>query len=133
MPRPPATARISECQPGPITTPTALSFPSAPFGFCGQRLTRRKDPALGLATMRAFNDWMIEDWAGPYPDRIIPLGLTLLTDPELGAAEIRRNAARGFRAVTLPEQPHRIGMPSIFSGWWDPIIAACEALVAPWE
>ena len=27
--------------------------------------------------------------------------------------------------MTLPEQPHRIGMPSIFSGWWDPIIAAC--------
>src|SRR5262249_37884205 len=38
---------------------------------------------------------------------------------------IRRNAARGFTAVTLPEQPHRIGMPSIFSGWWDPIIEAC--------
>ena len=27
--------------------------------------------------------------------------------------------------MTLPEMPHRIGMEPIFSGWWDPIIAAC--------
>ena len=39
--------------------------------------------------------------------------------------EIRRNAARGFTAVTLPEMPHRIGMEPIFSEWWDPIIDAC--------
>ena len=45
--------------------------------------------------------------------------------PSSGAAEIRRNAARGFTAVTLPEQPHRIGMEPIFSDWWEPILAAC--------
>mgnify|MGYP000564783548 CR=1 FL=1 len=38
---------------------------------------------------------------------------------------IRRNAARGFTAVTLPEMPHRIGMEPIFSEWWTPIIEAC--------
>jgi predicted TIM-barrel fold metal-dependent hydrolase len=27
--------------------------------------------------------------------------------------------------VTLPERPQRIGLPSIFSGYWEPIIAAC--------
>ncbi|MGA1541536.1 MAG: amidohydrolase family protein [Ilumatobacteraceae bacterium] len=43
----------------------------------------------------------------------------------LGADEIRRNAERGFRAVTLPERPHNIGLESLFSGWWDPIIEAC--------
>ena len=53
------------------------------------------------------------------------MGITYLADAEQGAAEIRRNAARGFTAVTLPEMPHRIGMEPIFSPWWDPIIAAC--------
>ena len=53
------------------------------------------------------------------------MGITFLGDAELGAEEIRRNAARGFTAVTLPEQPHRIGMEPIFSDWWEPIIAAC--------
>jgi predicted TIM-barrel fold metal-dependent hydrolase len=53
------------------------------------------------------------------------MGITYLGDAQLGAEEIRRNAARGFRAVTLPELRHRIDLPSIFSGWWDPIIEAC--------
>ena len=41
----------------------------------------------------------------------------------VGAAEIRRNAARGFRSVTLPERPHRIGLPASSRGYWDPIVA----------
>ena len=53
------------------------------------------------------------------------MGITWLADAEIGADEIRRNAARGFRSVTLPERPHRIGFPSIFTDYWDPIIAAC--------
>ena len=103
----------------------SVNFPSQITGFCGSVFSRCSDPELGLAVTRAWNDWFFEEWHPPHPDRIVPMGITFLGDAELGAAEIRRNAARGFRAVTLPEQPHRIGMPSIFSGWWDPIIAAC--------
>jgi predicted TIM-barrel fold metal-dependent hydrolase len=103
----------------------SLNFPSQITGFSGRVFSQASDPELGLAVTRAFNDWVHEAWWGPYPERIIPCGITYLTDPELGAAEIRRNAARGFRSVTLPERPHRIGLPSIFSGYWDPIVAAC--------
>ena len=53
------------------------------------------------------------------------MGITFLADPEVAAAEIRRNAARGYTAVSLPEQPHRLGLPSLHSGWWDPVLAAC--------
>ncbi len=104
----------------------SLNFPSQITGFSGRVFSQASDPELGLAVTRAFNDWLYEAWWQPYPDRIIPCGITFLSDPELGAAEIRRNAERGFRSVTLPERPHRIGMPSIFSGYWDPIIAACQ-------
>ena len=103
----------------------SLNFPSQITGFSGRVFSQASDPELGLAVTRAFNDWVYEAWWGPYPERIIPCGITYLTDPELGAAEIRRNAERGFRSVTLPERPHRIGLPSIFSGYWDPIVAAC--------
>lgn len=104
----------------------SLNFPSQITGFSGRVFSQASDPELGLAVTRAFNDWLYEAWWQPYPDRIIPCGITYLSDPELGAAEIRRNAERGFRSVTLPERPHRVGMPSIFSGCWDPVIAACE-------
>lgn len=103
----------------------SVNFPSQITGFCGRVYSGCSDPELGLAVTRAWNDWMYEAWHGPYPDRIVPLGITWLADPDVGAEEIRRNAARGFTSVTLPERPHRIGLPSLFSGYWDPIIEAC--------
>ena len=103
----------------------SLNFPSMITGFCGRVFSQASDPALGLAVTRAWNDWLHDEWWSPHPERIIPLGITFLTDPVAGAEEIRRNAARGFRSVTLPERPHRIGLPSLFSGWWDPIVDAC--------
>jgi predicted TIM-barrel fold metal-dependent hydrolase len=103
----------------------SVNFPSQITGFCGSVFSRCSDPRLGLAVTRAWNDWFFDEWYSPAPDRIVPMGITYLADPELGADEIRRNAARGFTAVTLPEMPHRIGMEPIFSSWWDPIIAAC--------
>jgi predicted TIM-barrel fold metal-dependent hydrolase len=103
----------------------SLNFPSMITGFCGRVFSQARDPELGLAVTRAWNDWLFEEWYSPYPDRIIPLGITWLSDPVLGAEEIRRNAERGFRSVTLPERPHRIGFPSLYSGYWDPIVEAC--------
>ena len=104
----------------------SVCFPSVITGFCGRVYSDCSDPELGLAATRAFNDWIYEEWWGSYPDRIIPMGITWLQDAEIGAAEIRRNAERGFVAVTLPENPSYIGLPSIHDRWWDPVLAACE-------
>jgi predicted TIM-barrel fold metal-dependent hydrolase len=103
----------------------SLNFPSMITGFCGRVYSQCSDPELGFAVTQAFNDWMYEEWWQPHPERIIPMGITWLADPELGSQEIRRNAARGFVAVTLPERPHDIGFPSIFSDYWEPILRAC--------
>jgi predicted TIM-barrel fold metal-dependent hydrolase len=104
----------------------SLNFPSFLPGFAGQRLqTSTKDPELALAAVRAWNDWHIEDWAGAYPDRIIPCQIPYFLDPEIGAAEIRRNAERGFKAVSFTESPTQLGLPSLHTGHWDPIMAAC--------
>ena len=103
----------------------SLNFPSMITGFCGRVFSQCSDPVLGLAVTKAWNDWLYEEWYSPYPTRIIPMGITFLTDPQAGAAEIYRNADRGFRSVTLPERPHRLGLPSLFLDYWDPIIRAC--------
>jgi predicted TIM-barrel fold metal-dependent hydrolase len=87
--------------------------------------SQAEDPELGLAVTKAWNDWFFEEWYLEYPNRLVPMGITFLTDPAEGAKEIRRNAARGFTSVSLPERPQRIGLPSLFSGYWDPIVAAC--------
>ncbi len=105
----------------------SMSFPSFLPGFAGQRLQlMAKDPQVALASIRAWNDWCIEEWAGPYPDRIVPMQLPYLLDVEIAAEEIRRNAKRGFKAVTFSEAPDKLGLPTLHSGYWDPLMAACE-------
>ena len=104
----------------------ALCFPSVLAGQAGTVFSKTRDQDLGIALMRAWNDWHIEVWAGTYPERIIGLQLPWLGDPEIAAKEIRANAARGFKAVVFPEFPTRLRLPSIHSGHWDPFFAACE-------
>jgi Predicted metal-dependent hydrolase of the TIM-barrel fold len=116
-------ARIKDMDIGGIYA--SVNFPSGVTGFGGTLFSETKDRDLGLACVRAWNDWLFEEWYTPYPDRIVPLGITYLTDPEKGAEEIRRNAKRGFRAVTMPEQPHRSNLPPVFDAYWEPIIRAC--------
>lgn len=104
----------------------SLCFPSFLPGFAGQRLQQlTPDADLALACVRAWNDWMVEEWAGHDPGRIIPLQLPYLLDPEIGVAEVYRNAERGVHAMTFSEAPHLLGLPSLHSGYWDPLMAAC--------
>ncbi len=103
----------------------SVNFPSGVTGFGGTLFSELEDREFGLACTRAWNDWLFEEWHGGCPERIVPLGITYVADPELGADEIRRNAARGFTAVTLPEQPHKQGLPAVFDPYWEPIIRAC--------
>ena len=104
----------------------SLCFPSLIAGFAGTIFAKSKDQELGLACLRAWNDWHIDEWAGPHPDRIIPLQLAWLSDPEIAAADVRRNAERGFKAVSFPENPVDLGLPSVHTDHWDPLLRACE-------
>jgi predicted TIM-barrel fold metal-dependent hydrolase len=116
-------ARVRDMEVGGIWA--SLCFPSMITGFCGRVYSQIEDRELGRAVTHAWNDWMHDEWWGSHPDRFIPLGIIDLTDAEEGAAEIRRNADRGFVTVSLPERPHRIGLPSIFDEHWEPVMRAC--------
>ena len=105
----------------------SLCFPSFLPGFVGQRLTMwPADDELAFAAMRAYNDWHLEAWCGAHADRFVPNQIAWLRDPVIAADEIRRNAGRGYRAVTFSEAPEKLGLPSLHTGYWDPVFAACE-------
>ena len=104
----------------------SLCFPTFPR-FCGQTFAEAHDKEVALACVRAYNDWMVDEWCGDSGGRLIPLCLIPLWDVQLAVAEIRRNAARGVRAVCFSEIPTYLGLPSIHSGYWDPFFAECEA------
>jgi predicted TIM-barrel fold metal-dependent hydrolase len=106
-------------------TEASLSFPTFPR-FCGQTFLEAKDRDLALACVKAYNDWMVEEWCGDSGGRLIPLTLIPLWDASLAAEEVRRNAARGGKAVCFSEIPPHLGLPSIHSKHWDPFFAAAE-------
>ena len=105
----------------------SLCFPNF-IRFCGQIFHEAKDKTLAMKGVKAYNDWMIEEWCGSSGGRLIPLCLVPFWDPKASAAEIRRNAGRGSRAITFPEMPHYLGLPSIYDpdGFWEPVWDACN-------
>jgi predicted TIM-barrel fold metal-dependent hydrolase len=105
----------------------SLCFPNV-VRFCGQVFLWMKDKELALACVRAYNDWMVEEWGGDSGGRLLPLCIVPLWDPALAAAEVRRNAARGVRSVTFSELPSALDLPSIHDkgGHWLPFIQACD-------
>jgi len=103
----------------------SLCFPTFPR-FCGQTFLEAKDRELAEACVVAYNDFMVEEWCGDSGGKLLPLCIVPLWDADLAAAEVRRNADRGVRAVCFSEIPPHLGLPSIHSGHWDPFFAACE-------
>ena len=105
----------------------ALNFPTF-ARFAGQTFLANSDkaPDQAMAMVRAYNDWHLEGWAGAYPDRFVPCGITPLWDPALQAKEVHRLAEAGCHAVTFSANPYKLGLPSLHSADWDPFWAACQ-------
>jgi predicted TIM-barrel fold metal-dependent hydrolase len=101
-----------------------LCFPNYPR-FAGQIFLWGKDKELALLSVRAYNDFMVEEWCGQSGGRLLPLCLVPLWDVQLAVAEVRRNAARGVRAVAFTELPAYLDLPSLHSRYWEPFFAAC--------
>ena len=47
-------------------------------------------------------------------------------DPEVLAAEVHRVAKKGCHAITFPENPVPLGLPSLHDDAWDPVWKACS-------
>lgn len=107
-------------------------FPSFPR-FCGQAFSEAADRELGLLCVRAYNDWMIDEWSGSAPGRFIPMIIIPLWDPMLAVKEIERAAAKGAKAITFSENPAELGLPSIHDEkrYWDPVFAAASETGLP--
>ncbi len=105
-------------------TEAQMCFPSFPR-FCGQVFMEAQDKVLSDLCVKAYNDWMVEEWCGDSGGRLIPLTITHLWDADLAAAEVHRNAARGVRAVCFSEIPPYLGLPSIHGDYWEPFLRAC--------
>jgi predicted TIM-barrel fold metal-dependent hydrolase len=107
-----------------------LLFPTFPR-FGGTQFLQGVDKDLALAMVRAWNDWMLDEWCAAYPERFIPQTLIPLWDVPASVAEIERCAEKGSRAVLFVENPHPLGLPSFPTGHWRPVFEACNATGLP--
>ncbi len=108
----------------------ALCFPSFPR-FAGTVFLDGNDKDLSLLCVRAWNDFVLDEWCATAPDRLIPIVILPLWDVPACVAEIHRTAAAGAKAVSFPENPAPLGLPSFHTEHWDPVLSALEETGMP--
>ena len=104
----------------------SLCFPSLVAGFCGSVFSKVVGPCA-RARLRTCVERLARGRLGRHvPGSHHPASASLAgrhrRSPQPRCSGTLRAA---FRAVSFPEFPARLGLPSIFSGEWDPFFAAC--------
>jgi predicted TIM-barrel fold metal-dependent hydrolase len=108
----------------------AVLYPTV-AGVGGQAFGRIQDAELELACVEAYNDWLLEEWAGA-SERFIPQCITPLYPVDAVVKEIRRCVAKGHRGVIYPSIPMELrDVPHINDAIYDPIWVACQELAVP--
>jgi predicted TIM-barrel fold metal-dependent hydrolase len=107
-----------------------LGFPSW-CNFSGTRFLFSKDLELADLCVQAYNDFVIDEWCGAAPARFIPMVILPLWDRVRCVEEIERTAAKGAKAISFPENPAPLDLPSFHSRDWDPVFAAAQDAQMP--
>ena len=81
-----------------------LCFPNM-GGFAGSAFAKSKDWNLANDCIKAYNDFILDEWCAAYPERQIPLMMVPYWNVEQTVAEIRRTAAKGAQVDHLPRAP----------------------------
>lgn len=79
-----------------------LMFPTL---ACGIEQALRDDIPATMATLRAFNRWLDEDWGFSHQDRLFAVPMLSLADPDGAVEELEWLLDRGARMVHLRPAP----------------------------
>jgi predicted TIM-barrel fold metal-dependent hydrolase len=108
----------------------AVLYPTL-SGCSGEFLGAVSSRELEIECVRAYNDWLIEEWASR-SNRFIPQCILPLGPADLVVAEIKRAVAKGHRGVIFPAAPmHLRNVAHINSPAYDPIWATCQEFDVP--
>ena len=108
-----------------------LCFPNY-ARFAGHRFfLNSKDPDLALACLRAYNDFLLQEWCATDPTRLFGAAILPLNDISLAVEEFHRVVENGARAIAFSENPTVLGLPSIHSDHWEPLWSAMSEAAIP--
>ena len=108
----------------------ALCFPSF-AKFSGTTFLDGADRELARLCVRAYNDYVLDEWCASAPGRLIPIVILPIWDVEASITEVQRTAAKGAKAVSFPENPVPLGLPSFHTDRWDPLFSVVEETGMP--
>ncbi len=95
-------------------------------GFAGDMFSNNGDRKTSLRMIQAYNDWHVDEWAGTYPGRIIPMTIIPYWDMKLAVEEIERNVKKDVHAITFTDNPYKRGFPPIHDEYWEPLWKVCN-------
>lgn len=107
-----------------VLFPQAAGFGGGPFAASSG------DPELRLACIRAYNDWLAEEWSDLSP-RYIAQALVPIWDVGLAVEELRRAHGLGHRALVWTSAPESFGFPHFNERYWEPLWSVLEDLEMP--
>jgi predicted TIM-barrel fold metal-dependent hydrolase len=129
----PGTARYDEIRPGcydPVERLAdmdtdgvwgQLCFPNY-ARFAGHRFFLNvKDKNLGVACLKTYNDYLLDEWCATDPSRLYGAAILPLNDIDLAVTELKRVIGKGAKAIAFSENPTVLGLPSVHTGHWDPL------------
>lgn len=95
-----------------------MLFPSFPR-FAGTLFQELDDEELAVLCIRAWNDYILDEWCDAFPGRFIPMVILPFWDVAASIAELDRLKDRDIRSVSFPENPVPLGLPSFHTDHWD--------------
>ena len=108
----------------------SVLYPSV-SGLAGEIFGKLDDADFELAGVQAYNDWLIDEWAG-VSARFVPQCIAPIWPMERTVAEIERAVAKGHRGVIYPASPMELRqVPHINDPAYDPLWATCQDLAVP--
>lgn len=99
-------------------------------GFGSGRFLTLKDPALKLACVQAYNDFLAE-WCAVNPNRLLAQMATPFWDVKASVAEIKRAAKAGHRGINFTHLPETFGFPHLADPHWNPIWEIAQDMELP--
>jgi predicted TIM-barrel fold metal-dependent hydrolase len=108
----------------------STAFPTLP-GFGGRKFHMFPDKDLAVLCVRAWNDFIIDEWCAAEPRMFVPMTIAPVWDVDLAVAETQRCIERGTKALCWIEDPVNIGLPGYHTDYWDPLFALVEEAGLP--
>src|SRR5260370_3844342 len=105
-------------------------FPNT-AGVGGEGFMMKMDPALQKDCVRAYNDYLAEEFYDVAPHRFITLAELPLSTVEAAVAELKHTAKRGHRGFLMIGATEQYRLPAFAERYWDPLSATAQQLNLP--